>query len=200
MKDPASYYATTLHIGHIVEMLKFDEQVRLEHGIQHVTSIPLGFAEFSDVWNSGVHPKDPRRISKVFVTDNPDEHFVEAATVPISIQDFHITPEQAGAGHDTVAPSRIQAEITQEFAAIMLRCQQNFRRGYEERQHWRTQMFEAGRIGAGPKRSNPKHKKSLKARAGPSTIKPAGHEIVDAGPSNTTAPVDNALAPMETTV
>ena len=27
MRDPANYYATTIHVGHIVEMLKFDEQV-----------------------------------------------------------------------------------------------------------------------------------------------------------------------------
>ena len=202
MKDPANYYATTLHVGHIVEILKFDEQVCLDNGIHHVTGIPLGFAEFSDIWNTGAHPKDPCRVSKVFVTDNPDEHFVEAATVPISIQDFHITPEQAGAAHDAVAPSGIQAEITQEFAAIMLRRQQNFRRGYEERQNRHTQSFEAGQIGAGPKRATPKHKKSTQTRTEISTIKPAasGLETSNAGPSSTTSPVDSTLAPMETTI
>ena len=44
----------------------------------------------------------------------------------------------------------------------MLRHQQSFRRGYEEQQTRRTQMFEAGRIGTSLKCATPKHKSPLK--------------------------------------
>ena len=133
------------------------------------------------------------------MTDNPDEHFVEAATIPLAIQDFHITLEQAGAAQETIAPSGIQAEITQEFAAIMLRWQQNFRHGYEERQNRRSQMFETGRLRALTKRGN-KTKKPTKSRTELSTMKSTGPETASTGPSNTVSPVDNSLTPMETTL
>ena len=134
------------------------------------------------------------------MTDNPDEHFVEAATIPLAIQDFHITPEQASAAQETIAPSGIQAEITQEFAAIMLRRQQNFRRGYEEWQNRRSQMFETGRLGALTKRGSNKAKKPTKSCAELSTTKSTDPETASAGPSNTISPVDNSLTPMETTL
>lgn len=149
MKSPGTYSATVVHVGQIAIFLQFDEEVRTRRGIQGIDTIPLGFTEFADAWNEGVRDRDPRRISKVILTDKPDDHFVDPSNYPVYIRDFYITPEQSGLGTDTRDSSTttsIQNEIMQEYAAMMLKRQHHQRRGYEERKERRLQAYAAGPI------------------------------------------------------
>ena len=54
MKDPVNYYATTIHVGHIVEILKFNEQVHLKNGIRHVPASHWALSSFQ-IFGTQVH-------------------------------------------------------------------------------------------------------------------------------------------------
>ena len=109
-------------------------------------SVPLGFIDFSESWNAGVYERDPRRVSKITLSNNPEENVLEPSTHPLHLKDFYITPEQTGLVDDVRhnSTTSIQNDIMQEFAAIMLTKQRNQRRGYKERREKRLQAYSAG--------------------------------------------------------
>jgi hypothetical protein len=146
LKDPDYPLHMTLHVGQIADYLKFDEHVRDRNGMHDLQSMPLGFADFADIWNSGVNDGDSRRISKVFLADQSSDHFVEISTSPICISDFFITPEQVGLVSEgrTNENSALQNEIVQEFASIMMDKRRHQRRGFQDRRDKRLQAVTGG--------------------------------------------------------
>ena len=145
MKDPDYPIHTTIHVGQIAEYIQFDEQLRAYHHTSDFTSIPVGFSEFGTIWNEGTVPGDKQRISTIILSDDPRSNSVSLSTHPVHLHEFHITPAQAGlANHDAEQPSStLQAEINQEFTALMVARQKKQRQAYEERRAKKTRGFSA---------------------------------------------------------
>jgi hypothetical protein len=101
MRVPGAYTTAIVHVGQIALFLQFDEEVRLRRGVKGLESVPVGYAEFAEAWNDGAGVRDPRRISQVTLTENPDEDFIDPATHPVFLRDFYITPEQTGLVDDS---------------------------------------------------------------------------------------------------
>ena len=135
MKDVDFSVNTTIHVGQMADYLHFDEQICAQGEDANLKSVPLGFIEFSNAWNDGAAFGDPRRISSVFMAKDPRESYVTPSDIPVLFKDFFITPAQAGvATAPTVPiPDAAQADITQEFAAIMAARNKKQRQYFEER-------------------------------------------------------------------
>ncbi|KAF8808282.1 hypothetical protein BYT27DRAFT_7287423 [Phlegmacium glaucopus] len=141
LKPPSSQLQTTLHVGQVADILKFDKQVRLCHGITALPHMPLGFTEFSVAWNTGARPHDERRISKVFLGDSASDNIIEASLNPVYLCEFHITAEQVGLGSDMA--TALQIEMAQELATMHIHKLKYERQGFYERQEKRLQAFTA---------------------------------------------------------
>jgi hypothetical protein len=146
LKDIDGYLSRTVHVGQIADYMKFDEQVRRRGNVSRPQTLPLGYIEFAEIWNSGARHNDQRRVSSVFRDRDSDEPYVEAATsTPVYTADFHITPEQVGLSSTTHSlSSEVQNGIMQEFASIMMEQRQNSRRGFEQRQNKRHRQLNRG--------------------------------------------------------
>ena len=144
MHDPDYPVHTTIHIGQITEYLQFDEQLRTYYdNATDFTSVPIGFAEFGVAWNEGTMPGDPCRISTISLADNPHDNSVIPSMHPVQLYEFHITPAQAGVVPATSEQpnTTLQAEINQEFMAIMVARQKKQHQYFEERQEKKTRAF-----------------------------------------------------------
>ena len=143
MQDPDYSVHTTIHVGQIAEFLQFDEQLRAYHRTFDFTSIPIGFSEFGSTWNDGAVPGDPRRISTISLANDPHDNSVSISKHPVHLHEFHMTPAQARITTPaTEQPSSaLQAEINQEFAAIMVAQQRKQRQYYEEHHERKAQNF-----------------------------------------------------------
>jgi len=163
--------------------------------------MPLGYTNFSIAWNHSTRANDPRRLSTVFLAENPKHNVVQPSTHPIFIQDFYITPQQAGLVTDIPATitTDLQSEITQEFATIMLERRHSQHRGYEERKEKCLQTFSAGPASQPATKLSRAdfRKKSQHHRHSETTYSPTPSNLTDSGSnsSDTTTPI----APMETT-
>ena len=159
LKVPDGPFSVTLHVGQVADYLHFDERVRAKGGIDSFQSIPLGFIDFATIWNSGVRNGDPRRLSKIFLSETPElGHFVELPHTPVCLTNFFITPEQVGLGPDLRNDSTsagVQNEIMQEFATMMMDKRRSQRRGYEERREKRLRLFNKGYASNTSGSSNP---------------------------------------------
>ena len=58
--------------------------------------MPLGYLEFAELWNSGVHQGDPRRISTIYFPEGAEEPLLTVAPEPVALADFVITSQQVG--------------------------------------------------------------------------------------------------------
>ena len=105
--------------------------------------VPIGFAEFGVAWNEGTVPGDPHRISTISLADDPCDNSVIPSLHPVQLYEFHITPAQAGIVATTTEQpnTTLQAEINQEFAAIMVARQKKQHQYFEERQEKKTRAF-----------------------------------------------------------
>ena len=52
--NPNDCYTSTVHVGQIADFLSFDEHLRECKSLLNIGSIPLGYLDFSDLWNNGV--------------------------------------------------------------------------------------------------------------------------------------------------
>lgn len=145
MKDPCYPVHSTIHVGQLAEYMQFDKQLRAHGNSAGFHSIPIGFTDFCNTWNDGVASGDPRRISIVYIDDDSQNNRVTPSRHPVSLQEFYITPAQAGVATENTdeQSSVLQAEIAQEFAAIMVAKQKKERKFYEERREKRIQAFGA---------------------------------------------------------
>ena len=53
LNDPNQSLQTTIHVGHIANILTFDVEIQAQGGITGLQTMPLGFSEFSAIWNMG---------------------------------------------------------------------------------------------------------------------------------------------------
>ena len=120
MQDPDYSICTTIHVGQLAEYLQFNEELCTSHDANRFKSIPIGFAKFGNLWNAGVSPSDDHHISRVFLYANPDHNTVNPSYHPVQLQDFHITPTQAGLATTpkNQPSSTLQADINHEFTAL----------------------------------------------------------------------------------
>jgi hypothetical protein len=171
MKDPDYPIHSTIHVGQVAEYLQFDEQLRTLGDSAEFQTIPIGFTDFCNTWNDGVASGDPRRISTIYVADDPRGNYTIPSKTPVSLRDFHITPAQAGLGPDLInqQSTALQADIAQEFAAIMVAKQRKQRQSYEERQEKRRHTFGTS-TPVFPKYSHfGRHTRNRQKRQGPTT-------------------------------
>ena len=146
IRDPDYPVHSTVHVTQLAEFLRFDEQLRV-HGDSadfQFHSVPLGYSDFCAAWNTGTTTSDTRRISSIFLAADPEHNYVIPSTNPVHLHEFKITPAQAGIIQPANnSPSTgLQAEINQEFAALMVEKQKKQRQYFEERQARRLRAYE----------------------------------------------------------
>jgi hypothetical protein len=93
---PENYFSVTVHVGQIADYLNFEERLRVQKDFTDFQSMPLGYAEFADLWNTGVSQNDIRRISSFAFPEDSDTHVFNISTTPLLISEFFITPDQVG--------------------------------------------------------------------------------------------------------
>ena len=155
-------------MAQVAEFLKFDEELRAFNDTSDYKSIPLGYIEFCKAWNEGAAADDPRRLSTVYLADDPAQNEVELSNHPLQLPDFHITPAQAGytSGDTPSPPDPVQDAITQEFAAIMAFRQKKERQFREDRREKRNHAFKTGLITTHPNATrSPAFKRRQRKRA-----------------------------------
>ena len=146
MRDPDYPIHTTIHVAQIADYVRFDEQLRAQRSLTGITAMPIGFTDFAAAWNDGSDSNDPRRFSTVFFSEDPVHNSVDLSTYPVPLSDFFISPTQAGLAADVLnsanlpSPS-LQADINQEFTALMVDKQKRQRLRYEERRDRRLQGY-----------------------------------------------------------
>jgi hypothetical protein len=119
IKDANNSLSSTAHVGQIADFIKFDEQLRHHGGITSLQSMPVGFIEFSQLWNRGVRENDRRRISEVYIPEDTNKYEAQISNVPVRVMDFFITADQVGLAPPPAHADKSQAEIVQEFASLM---------------------------------------------------------------------------------
>ena len=132
--EPGSRVTTTVHIGQITDYVNFDEDVRTHGGMTRIQSMPLGYPEFANLWNMGTRRGDHRRFSHVYMPEGTAEYQVQLFRQLVNISEFTITETQIGMAPPT---SALQAELTQEFAYVMMEQRRNSCRGFKRRQDQR---------------------------------------------------------------
>ena len=138
----------TVHVAQIAEFLRFDEEIRKYHKSSQFNSYPLGYLEFSNVWNEGAPPDDPRRLSILRLADDPKDNTIEPSETPLHISDFHVTAAQVGlTADDEYRPSAAsQNNIAHEYANLMAEKQRKQREFIEERRQRRIRAFDNGQF------------------------------------------------------
>ena len=134
---------STIHVGQLGEYIQFNEQLRAYDNSAKFRSIPIGFTDFCNTWNDSVASGDSRRISTIYLDDDPQNNYITPASRSVTLQDFHITPAQTGSATDDVnqPSSALQAEIAQEFAALMVAKQRRECQFIEEHRKKKIRAF-----------------------------------------------------------
>ena len=130
---PRSHVATTIHVGQITDYVNFDEDVWTHGGMTRIRSMPLGYPKFTNLWNMGTQHGDHQQFSHIYIPEGAAEYQVQLFLQLVDISKFAITKTQIGMAPPT---STLQAELTQEFAYVMMEQHRNSRRGFERRQDW----------------------------------------------------------------
>ena len=218
MREPNYPVHTKIHVGQISEYLRFDEQIRTHGESLKFRSVPIGFNEFGTVWNNGaIAAGDSRRISSVFLAEDAKFNFATPSLTPVHLEEFHITPEQAGVITNTAPDPKttaIQADLNLELATILVARQKKQRQSYEERQQEKLRPFAARKTTTAPSSSRlslrkriHKHSKQLERvpAASSSTSVPSAEDLPPADDEDTEIPEENApntgstevIAPMD---
>ena len=144
MQDPDHSIDALIHVGQLAEYIKFDEQLRRRGSLTGFRSMPIGFSDFCVAWNNGTALDDPRRFCEVFLYGKPEDHVVNLSDDPIHLSEFHVTPEQTGlqVENSNQPPAALQADINQEFAALMVAKQKRQRQYYEDRQEKKLHTYD----------------------------------------------------------
>jgi hypothetical protein len=139
--NPAFIHREVIHVGQVAKHLAFDKALRDGRQPSNVSGgVPVGYQEFAELFNAGVFPNDKRRLSTFYSTPT-GEHVVKS-TNPVSLRDFHITPEQCG----LVTPRSTtltadQASVFEEYATVMASQSKRRRESYQTREDKRRTLF-----------------------------------------------------------
>ena len=147
LNDPDQSLQTTIHVGHIADILTFDMEIQAWGGITGLQTMPLGFSEFSVIWNMSAQLNNSCHISQVVLATN--DQLLTPSTHPVHLSEFHITPEQCGlSSAPSVSPATAelseQAAINCEVAAIFVRQHQAQHCSFKEHQQKCLQACSAG--------------------------------------------------------
>jgi hypothetical protein len=89
-----SPYKWYVHVGQIMGYLAFDALLREERDLADFPGIPLGYADFAAVFNTGTYPGDKRKFS-TYLSSSAGDHITKSEH-PLFLEDFHITSDQCG--------------------------------------------------------------------------------------------------------
>jgi hypothetical protein len=184
MKDLDYPVHTTIHVAQIAEYVQFDEELRALSKTSHFTSVPIGYLEFSNAWNSGADPDDLRRFSTIYLADDPERNDAYPSTYPIQLSAFHITPAQAGIHSENTQPQSdpLQADIAHEFAAIMVTCQKKQRLFEEQRKEKKVRAFAAGNAARNRNQTHSAFKRRQNQKKRPQARQPAPLRVPSSPP------------------
>ena len=136
MKDMAYLIHTTIHVSQLTKYLNFDKHLRKYGNTAQFNSVPLRFIDFCNTWNTGISPDDPHHVSTVYLADNPNSNQIDPSNHPLLLQDFHISPTHPSTlsttSNQPSSESALQADINQEFAALMVAKKKRQCQSYEE--------------------------------------------------------------------
>ena len=83
---------------------------RANQGMAGITTVPLGYVDFSFRWNDYAFPGDARRFSAVYLADEPEDTTVQISTCPVQLHEFldcpRAGPEDRGPRSDPDRPCR----------------------------------------------------------------------------------------------
>ena len=85
-----------IHVGQIMLYLAFNHLLCNEIDVSRLPGIPLGYNNFTTIFNKGNHPHDNRKLSTLFPRTSRQPDYINKSTSPIYLQDFYITLEQCG--------------------------------------------------------------------------------------------------------
>jgi hypothetical protein len=206
MHEPDYSIQTIIHVAQIAEYLKFNQQLRDRGGLNGFHAIPIGYSDFCAGWNNGASPTDQRRVCSVYLSYNPANHDFEIFHTPVHLHEFHITPEQVNyyVPNSNQPSAALQADVNQEFFALLVAQQKKQRQHYEERKEKRLQgpylaNYNSG--GSSQRRGRNCHHYTPTTVPSPSPISFTFDNIHDTtiGPQDFITPMDTDLvAPMNT--
>ena len=107
LRNVEGYLNHTIHAGQIADFINFDQSLREPGELSSFRSMPLGYLEFAELWNSGVHQGDPRRFSTIYFPEGAEEPLLTIAPDPVALADFVITPQQVGLATNNSPPSSV---------------------------------------------------------------------------------------------
>jgi RNase H-like domain found in reverse transcriptase/Reverse transcriptase (RNA-dependent DNA polymerase)/Integrase zinc binding domain/Retroviral aspartyl protease/Zinc knuckle len=138
IKNSNGYLSVTLHVGQVADYFNFEERLRIQKDLSNFQSMPLGYLEFADLWNSGVSSNDIRRLSTYSYVEGSDGPVYDLSSTPLLVGEFFITPEQVGLRppqhqHQPQTPSQPRNEPRQSQDRHYKQRQEN-RNGFIQRQ------------------------------------------------------------------
>ena len=143
LRNVDGYLNYTIHVGQVADFVNFNQTLREPVELSQLRSMPLGYLEFAHLWNSGVHPGDPRRLSIISKPEDDTPNII-VSKEPISLSDFVITQQQVGLSGPEPHPDlrRFDERLLREHHTVMM-DQRRYTdpktpyERYHERRHWR---------------------------------------------------------------
>ena len=75
VKQPNYPIQLSIYVAHIAEYIQFNKQICEDDNTSHYQSVPIGFFNFCNAWNSGVASDDPHCLSTFYYTNEPTHNF-----------------------------------------------------------------------------------------------------------------------------
>jgi hypothetical protein len=152
LRNSGNFFNLTIHVGHIADFLNFEKSIRAQSGLADLKSMPLGYLEFADLWNTGVYEGDPRRLSYYSYAENAEEPTIYLSPNPVALESFYITQQQVGLPlkerRSQSQPVRLDERLLRECATVMVdnRRYQDPKTQYDKRQERRHWKQKAGHL------------------------------------------------------
>ena len=133
----------SIHVAQIAKYIQFDKLIWEDDNASHYQSVPIGFYDFYNAWNSSIAPDDPHRFSTFYYAEDLAQNTIFPSPYPVQLHEFYITPAQANATHSNSNQmfNSLQSDINQEFATIMVAKQKKEHQSFEERKQRCTCIF-----------------------------------------------------------
>ena len=150
LRNSSNFFNLTVHVGQIADFLNFEKSIRTQGGLVDLKSMPLGYLDFAELWNSRTYEGDPRRLSYYSYSENAEEPTTHISPVPVALESFYITQQQVGLPlkerRSQSQPIRFNEHLLRECATVMVdnRRFQDPKTQYEKRQerrHWKQKSF-----------------------------------------------------------
>ena len=97
IKSPGCFLHGIVHVGQIADYVNFDTLVRTLGDVSQLQSFPLGYQDFSDLWNEGVALDDHHRFCTIVFYKGSVHPTINIPQHPVPVEDFFIMASQVGA-------------------------------------------------------------------------------------------------------